>query len=358
VKSDEREIGRKEWLDEQASWLFRKGGELFFRSMVVSVTAAGRQVPLATPERHGIRLIRDIAYCEGNDPAHVMDIYLPTHAQGKLPVVLYIHGGAFRYCSKDTHWMMALSYARQGFCVFNINYRLAPKYRFPAALEDASAALIWVHENAGDYGCDPSKLVLAGESAGANLCTGLTIATSYHRKEAWAKELWSRAIRPSAVAALCGILQVSDPERITTKKKMNRWIRDRVKEPAMGYLPLDPNVDASMANPLVILESAGKPRRKLPPFLISVGTKDPILDDSRRLAAALERLGVPHEAHYYPGALHAFQTMVWDSQAKDYWKTQEKFLNPYVGPLQSQEGDLVSMKSIARVLGLPGSTDS
>jgi alpha/beta hydrolase fold len=58
------------------------------------------------------------------------------HKGPPWPIVFYVHGGAFRILSKDTHWVMALSFARRGFVVFNVSYRLAPKHRFPAPLED------------------------------------------------------------------------------------------------------------------------------------------------------------------------------------------------------------------------------
>ena len=59
-----------------------------------------------------------------------------------------MHGGAFQSLSKDTHWLMGLAFARRGYVVFSINYRLAPKHRFPAGLQDACTAARWVHENA------------------------------------------------------------------------------------------------------------------------------------------------------------------------------------------------------------------
>ena len=113
---------------------------------------------------------------------HLLDIYIPRSLSPDLvpgrdpavyaaphPVVLYIHGGAFRILSKDTHWVMALAFARRGFLVFSINYRLAPRHPFPAALQDAAAALQFVSQKAGDYQGDLRRLVLAGESAGRTL---------------------------------------------------------------------------------------------------------------------------------------------------------------------------------------------
>ncbi|MFO0635528.1 MAG: alpha/beta hydrolase [Nannocystaceae bacterium] len=88
-------------------------------------------------------------------------MYRPQGAAESRPVVLYVHGG-FRVLSKDSHWIMGLAFARAGYVVFNIGYRLAPRHPFPAALQDAAAALAWVHEHAARAGGDASRLVLAG----------------------------------------------------------------------------------------------------------------------------------------------------------------------------------------------------
>src|SRR5690606_5988723 len=123
-------------------------------------------------------------------PEHRLDVYRPAHAEGPRPVVLYVHGGGFRILSKETHWLMGLYFARRGYVVFNIGYRLAPKHPFPAALEDSADALGWVVQNAHRYGGDPTRLVLAGESAGANLVTSLTLACCYRREEPYARRVF------------------------------------------------------------------------------------------------------------------------------------------------------------------------
>ena len=83
---------------------------------------AGRLHPHARPARHHVEVIRDIPYLEGSKlPEHRLDVWRPTDKKGPFPVLLYVHGGGFRILSKDTHWIMALAFARRGFVVFNIN---------------------------------------------------------------------------------------------------------------------------------------------------------------------------------------------------------------------------------------------
>ena len=66
--------------------------------------------------------IVDLAYHRDGTAEHRLDLYRPIERTGLLPVVFYIHGGGFRILSKDTHWIMALMFARHGYLVYNINY--------------------------------------------------------------------------------------------------------------------------------------------------------------------------------------------------------------------------------------------
>ena len=115
-------------------------------------------------------------------------------------------------------------------------------------------------------------------------------------------------------------------------------IRDASASYLHGY-PLVPGVETELADPLRVLESAARLppigeghvsslwARPLPPFFAPVGTRDPLLDDTRRLEKALASLGVPCEARYYPGGIHAFHAMVWDPAARRCWRDALAFLD-------------------------------
>jgi len=301
---------------------------------VWATLARTRHLPRAQPARHGVERIPDVPYLDTARAHHTLDVYRPIRRQGPLPVVLYVHGGGFRILSKDTHWLMAIAFARRGYLVFNINYRLAPEHPFPAAAEDACAALAWVMENAARYGGDPARLVLAGESAGANLVTSLAVATSWQRPEPWARRVWELGARPCAVLPACGILQVTDVDRLARRRPMSSFLQDRLHEVERSYLPATHPHGAArdLADPLVWLERADPPARPLPPFFAGVGTADVLLDDTRRLKAALDRLGAPCEVKYYPGEIHAFHALVWRAQAKAFWRDTFAFLERRVPP--------------------------
>ncbi len=309
----------------------KRVGGLAAESFFTGLSMAGRIHPSARPSAHGLEALRNIPYRDTGMTEHLLDVYRPKQRSGPLPVVLYVHGGGFRILSKDTHWVMALAFARRGFVLFNINYRLAPKYPYPAAMEDTCAAYQWVLDNAAKYGGDTSRLIVAGESAGANLVTSLTLASCYQRPERWAQEVFDTGAVPKATIPKCGVFQVSDMARFRQRyPHMSEFLADRLHEVSKGYLgralPHETG-GIDLADPVVVLERGDKPDRSLPPFLISVGTKDPLLDDSRRLDKAITSLGGASECHYYPGEVHAFQAMVWRKNARRYWGEVYRFLD-------------------------------
>ncbi len=320
---------------ELGTRLRRQAGAAVVDNIWRGLAAAGRLAPGARPERHGVRIERDVAYLPSGSPAHRLDVYRPLVASGPRPVVLYVHGGGFRILSKDSHWVMGLAFARRGFVVFNISYRLAPRHPFPAGLTDAAAAYGWVLDNAERFGGDPSQLVLAGESAGANLVTALTIATCQRRSEPWARALFDRGHVPRATMPACGILQVSDPGRFRRGDRPVSWfIHDRFVEVHEAYLgagACDGDPAHQLADPLCLLERDEPLDRPLPPFFAPCGTADPLLSDTRRLAVALARRGVPCEAPEYAGELHAFHALVFRPNARRCWSDTYRFLDRTLG---------------------------
>ena len=291
------------------------------------ISRAGTLHPMARQWREGVQVTRNVAYIDDGREDHTLDVYRPSDRHGPLPVMVYIHGGGFRILSKDTHWMFGYGFARRGWLVFNINYRLAPRYRFPAALEDAAAALRWVVEHASTYGGDPERLALGGESAGANLILSLALAGCWPRPERYAQDVFALPVRPRALVPACGLLQVSEPERYLQNADLPAWVRARVQAICRGYLPDDSGDPDrfALADPLRFLESAGAPQRPMPPVFAPCGRADPIADDSRRLGLALARLGVPYEQPWYDGH-HAFHAIIWTAAAKACWADQDAFL--------------------------------
>jgi acetyl esterase len=96
-------------------------------------------------------------------------IYKPSN-ETNLPVVVFFHGSGFILCSLDTHDLICRQLCKaSGAIIVSVDYRLAPEHKFPAASDDCLAATHWVGEHAKEFGGDPSRIALAGDSAGGNL---------------------------------------------------------------------------------------------------------------------------------------------------------------------------------------------
>lgn len=314
--------------------LRRKAGALFVDNAFHTLATVTKLHPLSRPERHGVELVRDVAYGDRQRaPWRKLDVYRPEKSplHSPMPVVLYVHGGGFRILSKDTHWVMALAFSRAGYLVFNVDYRLAPEHPFPAAIDDVSEAYRWVVENAHTYGGDPSRLIVAGESAGANLTLALTMAATHEHPSEHAKRVFDTGVAPVASAPMCGMFQVSDSRRFLRKKPtMSSFVADRIHEVEHAYLDTssiahdDPLRD--LADPLVWLEREPRSARPLPPLFTAVGTKDPLVDDTRRLERAWRERRGRVEAHVFKGEVHAYHAFVWRRAARETWTKKHAFL--------------------------------
>ena len=122
--------------------------------------------------------------------------------------------------------------------------------------------------------------------------------------------------------AYCGLLEVRAHERFDAHP-LPAWQRDRIQLVCRDYLDESDGGEpgSDLADPLTILERASDPpERPLPAFFISVGTADPIQDDSVRLGRALDRLGVPNEVGVFPDEIHAFQAIFWRPAARESWR--------------------------------------
>ena len=279
--------------------------------------------------------IRNVSYLPDDKIAHRLDIFRPKQRQSLLPVLMYIHGGGFTMCSKDTHRGIGLIYADRGHVVFNINYRLAPKYHYPAALEDTAAAYQWVIDNAATYGGDPSRIIVGGESAGGNLALALGVSACFERDEPAARMIWDTGVVPKVIMVLCGMLQVSDPHRLknvcppinSLSRTFALNIARDVSRAYLGHGYRTPRPETVLADPLLVMESDARPDRPMPATYAMVGTHDTLLDDTRRLEKALNQRRIRNLVRYYPNEGHAFHLRGTSRQAIDFWRDHLTFLH-------------------------------
>jgi acetyl esterase/lipase len=131
----------------------------------------------AAPKPAGYSVETGVRYAgaeEGGDP-RIGDVYRPD-SPGPRPAVLLIHGGSWRSGDRSHMDKFAVRYARAGYAVYNVNYRLAPEHRFPAQQDDVRAAFRWLHAHAGSLSVDPDRIAVMGYSAGAHLALLLALA--------------------------------------------------------------------------------------------------------------------------------------------------------------------------------------
>ena len=123
---------------------------------------------LAISPKAGVTVTADEAY--GADPKQTLDVYQPQGA-GNLPVVVFVHGGALTSGNKNENKEISANvlyyFARHGFLGINANYRLAPKYVYPAASQDIGGVVAWIKDNARRFGGNPERIYLIGRSTGA-----------------------------------------------------------------------------------------------------------------------------------------------------------------------------------------------
>jgi len=123
-------------------------------------------------DHRGVEVVRNLSY--GEHRRHRLDIYRAagTSPGAALPVVIYIHGGAWVIGDKDQQGKpMLLHLARHGYIGVSINHRLGPRDRWPAQIIDVKRAIAWVRDHIAGYGGDPSFIAVSGSSAGGHLAT-------------------------------------------------------------------------------------------------------------------------------------------------------------------------------------------
>lgn len=126
-----------------------------------------RMAGLVHPE--GIVRCAGNAYLDDNNRYHLFDAYYPEKNDGKLPVIIDIHGGGWMYGDKDLNRFYCEYLATRGFLVFSVSYRLVPEVTVKTQLEDVNAALVKIASVLTDYPCDKSNITLTGDSAGGQL---------------------------------------------------------------------------------------------------------------------------------------------------------------------------------------------
>jgi acetyl esterase len=269
------------------------------------------RVPMLAGEVEPLERIEDLAIPgpAGSIPAR---LYAPVRGE-ILPALLYMHGGGWVVGDLDSHDSVCRALARRAGCmVLSIDYRLAPEHRFPAAVEDAWAGLVWLHQNASAIGADPDRLAVVGDSSGGNLAAVIA--------------RWARERGGPALAAQVLIYPVTDYGFETpsyrkagtgyglTLDSMRWYWEQYLADPKEGGSP-----DAS---PLRARNLDG-----LAPALVITCELDPLASEGSAYAAALQSAGVRVEHIHEPDMIHGYIRMAGAiGRARKTWDDCARFL--------------------------------
>jgi acetyl esterase len=205
------------------------------------------------------------------------------------PAILYLHGGRFISGDLETHDPVCRSLAAAACCtVVAVDYRLAPEFRFPAALEDCYAAAVWLAQNHGE------RMAVCGDSAGGNLAAAVALLA----RERGGPRLHAQVLVYPMLDATCSL-----PSHNAFASGYGPGSEDMKRgwrEYAPGGIdPKDPRLSPLFASGL-----AG-----LPPALILTAEYDSLRDDGEEYARRLQAAGVPVQLKRYEGAIHGFFQM-------------------------------------------------
>jgi cation diffusion facilitator CzcD-associated flavoprotein CzcO/acetyl esterase/lipase len=255
-------------------------------------------------------------------------LYRPP-IDGSLPVVVFIHGGGWIGGSLDVFDEPCATLARRlGALVVSPDYRLAPEHPFPAATDDTVAVLRWAADHIADFGGDPERIAVGGESAGANLAA---VAALRVREDGWPRLRAQVLVTPPV-----------DPRADTESRRT--YARGPIISTELGerlwaaYLGDPANAASAWAAPARAGDLSG-----LPPALVITMEADPTRDEAEEYGRALAAAGVPTECRRFDGLFHGTLSMsaaipraaeIQDAMAEFLapWLSTEAALTPTIAP--------------------------
>ena len=203
-----------------------------------------------------IRVLRDQRYSSGDDRSGLCDVYLPavTRADGH-PVIVVVHGGGWVSGDKWTIAGYSREFAKNGFAAVTVNYRLAPRHKFPAQVDDVRQALLWTAENDERFSFDLTRLGLFGYSAGGHLVTLVASLADEPMSTRTNASLWPKSDRrwsrlPSIRAVCAGGPPCDFRSLPPSNTSLAYFLGGSRGEKAKAYIAASPAAHVSSSDPV------------------------------------------------------------------------------------------------------------
>jgi len=220
-------------------------------------------------------------------------IYTPVAAGADpMPALIFFHGGGFVIGGIETHDGVCRMMANEGgFRVVSVDYRLAPENKFPAAFDDAFAALAWVAQNAAEIGVDANRIAVGGDSAGGALAAEVAQAAKA-----------KGGLPVAAQMLLFPVVQVGDETNSLREFAIGYFLeKETLDWFYSSYLPPGADRNDPKISPLRAKDLSG-----LPPAFIMLGGFDPLHDEGMQYADKLRAAGVRVQVADYSDMVHCF----------------------------------------------------
>ena len=267
-------------------------------SVAVQAGAATTPTPLTT---NGVRAKRDVTWRHIDGEALTLDAFLPARVLSGRPAVLLIHGGGWRAGDKSSLDPEAERLAVLGYDAFSVDYRLAPAHPYPAAVDDAQAAVRWLRDPAQvrRFGLDPQRIGALGSSAGAHLAGMLATL---------GRGPLDRRARVAAAVSWSGPMDFVDFPAAALTAQQQGAVKNAIGA-FLGCLPTVCTATAKAASPIAQVDATDAPM-----LLVNSDAELVPLDQAQRMVAALQTAGVKEQLIVLPGHLHAaaYASQVWD----------------------------------------------
>jgi acetyl esterase/lipase len=259
-----------------------------------------QQSPVENIFSKGTVTYNNISYANDTDKKHLLDIYLPANTKNNLPLIVWIHGGAWMMNDKyaDMGYMRNTikGFIDSGYALASIDYRHSTTAIFPAQIQDCNAAVEFLYSHAAEYKLDKNRIAVVGFSAGGHLASLLALSNNNT-----VKDFYKDGVQPSF--KIKGAIDFYGPSDLLMLAGIPDTSINNMRNPVavlLGTMQVDRPDLAKHASPVTYVDSND------PPFLIIHGEKDESVPNtqSKVLSSWLTLAGVKNQVIMVPGAPH------------------------------------------------------